>query len=89
MTKNLKISFPQKCIGCELCVLEVQRQLKKVGLEGSFIRVFKKKKDNSDFLEYILEVDPRINSLDLEKIKSSCPTEVFEIIEGVQDGLIE
>lgn len=41
MAKVLKISFPEKCIGCELCVLEAQRQLGKLGLEGSLIRVFR------------------------------------------------
>lgn len=41
MAKKLRITFPQKCIGCELCVMEIQRQLGRVGLEGSLIRVFK------------------------------------------------
>lgn len=81
MGKSLKVQFPQKCIGCELCVLEMQRQLEKVGLEGSLIRILRNKKKESEFLEYAIDLDPRINKLDIEKIKSICPTEVFEIIE--------
>lgn len=89
MAKNLKVSFPQKCIGCELCVLEAQRQLKKVGLEGSLIRIFKNRPENKKFLEYSVELDPRINDLEVERIKNICPTEVFEISEEESDGLIE
>jgi NAD-dependent dihydropyrimidine dehydrogenase PreA subunit len=40
MSKTLKAVRPEKCNGCELCVLESQRQLEKVGLEESLIRVF-------------------------------------------------
>lgn len=88
MTKFLKVAFPQKCIGCELCVLEAQRQLNKVGLEGSVIRILKNKKANSEFLEYHIDVDPRINTLDINKIREICPTGVFEIVEEEEDGLI-
>jgi len=80
MAKCLKASFPQKCIGCELCVLEAQRQLKKVGLEGALIRILRNKKDDKEFLEYSIDMDARINSLDIESIRSVCPTEVFEIL---------
>ena len=75
--KVLKIIFPKKCIGCELCVLEAQRQLGKVGIEGSFIRIFK----NEHSLEFNISIDPQISTLDLEKIKNICPTQVFEIAE--------
>ena len=89
MSKYLKVSFPQKCIGCELCVLEAQRQLGKVGLEGSLIRVFKGKKQDSDFLVYCVDIDPRINKLAIEKIKRICPTEVFDILPEEQNELTE
>jgi len=89
MAKNLKVSFPQKCIGCEICVFEAQRQLKKVGLEGSLIRIFRNKKDGKEFLEYSIDIDSRLNKLDIESIKNICPTEVFEVIEEENDGLIK
>ena len=89
MAKNLKVSFPQKCIGCEICVLEAQRQLKKVGLEGSLIRIFRNKKEGKEFLEYSIDIDYRLNKLDIEAIKNICPTEVFEVMEEENDGLIE
>lgn len=88
MTKKLKVSFPQKCIGCELCVLEAQRQLNKVGLEGALIRVFRNKEEGKEFLEYSIDVDPRLNSLDIESIKNICPTEVFEITQEEEDESI-
>ena len=89
MAKSLKISFPQKCIGCELCVLEAQKQFKKVGLEGSLIRILRKQKENSEFLVYSVDIDPRINRLDIEKIKESCPTGVFEVVEEEENGFIQ
>ena len=89
MAKNLKVSFLQKCIGCEVCVFEAQRQLKKVGLEGSLIRIFRNKKEGKEFLEYSIDIDPRLNKLDIEAIKNICPTEVFEVVEEENDGLIE
>ncbi len=89
MAKYLKIAFPQKCTGCELCVYEAQRQLGKIGLEGSLIRIFKDKKPESNFLKFSIDLDPRIHKLDINKIRSICPTFVFEIIEEEQNGLIE
>jgi len=41
MSKILKAVLPEKCLGCEMCVYEAQRQMNKLGLEGSFIRIFK------------------------------------------------
>lgn len=81
MAKILKPTQINKCIGCELCLFEAQRQLKKVGLEDSLIRVFRKKSLEKQNLEFELEIDPRINILDVEKISSICPREVFEILE--------
>lgn len=81
MAKTLKPTQMDKCIGCELCLLEAQRQLKKVGLEESLIRVFRKKSPDTQNIEFDLEIDPRINILDVEKISSICPRGVFEVLE--------
>lgn len=85
MAKILKPTQINKCIGCELCLFEAQRQLKKVGLEDSLIRVFRKKSPEKQNTEFELEIDPRINILDIEKISSICPREVFEILEEPKD----
>ncbi|MBW6441916.1 hypothetical protein K0B04_03395 [Patescibacteria group bacterium] len=82
MPKTIKPTQKDKCIGCELCVFESQRQLKKIGLEESLIRIFRKKSADKQTVEYDLEIDPRINILDIEKIVSICPKEVFEIVES-------
>lgn len=89
MAKYLKVSFPENCIGCEICIQESQRQLKKIGLEGALIRIFKEKDLKTERLVYSIQLDPQINSLDLQKIKDICPTKVYTIeeIEG-NGGLI-
>lgn len=81
MPKILKPTQKDKCTGCELCVFEVQRQLKKVGLEGSLIRVFRKKSPENEKVSFDLELDPRINILDVEKIASICPKNVMEVLD--------
>ena len=63
-------------------MFEAQRQLKKVGLEDSLIRIFKKKNDKVNGFDFFIEIDPRINQLDVNKIKDICPSKVFEIVEG-------
>ena len=87
MAKVLKISFPDKCKGCELCVMEVQRQLKKIGLDGSPIRIFRNKEERVLLGEIIfsIDMDQNINNLKIKKIAASCPTVVFKI-EKVEDG---
>lgn len=75
--KILKAEFPERCIGCELCVTEAQHQLKKLGLEGSLIRIFRSK--NKDKLSFSIDMDPRINKLKIEEIKNVCPQGVFTI----------
>jgi ferredoxin len=81
MAKNLKVTFPEKCIGCELCTLEVQRQLQRVGLEGSLIRIFKEKQNNQQILTFTVELDPLVHKLDLIRIREICPTGVFTVEE--------
>jgi hypothetical protein len=88
MAKILKAAFPNNCIGCELCVFETQRQLNKLGLEGSLIRVLKKLDHTENSLEYQLAIDPKINDLDIEKIKNICPKAVFAIEEQDEHELI-
>jgi ferredoxin len=80
MSKTLKPTQQDKCNGCELCVLEAQRQLKKVGLEESLIRIFRNKKDGDHKLELCVEIDPRISMLHMEKIADICPKDVLEVI---------
>ena len=75
--KVLRATFPKKCNGCELCVLEAQRQLGKVGIEEAFIRVFK----SESGIEFNISFDPQVNNLDIQKIKRICPTQVFEVLD--------
>lgn len=92
MKKILKIKFPEKCIGCELCVFEAQRQLGRVGLDESPIRVFRNN-DNTLFGDatYVIEMDMGVNELKIKEIQSICPTGVFEIeeVEDAQEELLE
>lgn len=85
MAKTLKPTQKDRCIGCELCVFESQRQLKKIGLEESLIRVFRKTVPEKEKTEFNIELDPRVNILNIEKIVSICPRQVFEIIEKKED----
>lgn len=80
MGKILKATFKKNCIGCELCVFEVQRQLGKVGLEGSPIRVFREKGEKEKIV-YTIDIDPSVSKLNVERIESVCPTMVFTIEE--------
>ena len=77
MAKTLKVKFQNKCIGCELCVFEAQRQLAKIGLDGSLIRILRNPQGNSFFIE----LDPKISKLAIEKICAICPTQVFDLVE--------
>lgn len=77
--KEIKATYPDRCIGCEMCVIECQHQLKKTGLEGSLIRIFRKK--TKDSMQYSVDIDPRTNNLNIENIKASCPQGVFSIEE--------
>lgn len=82
MPKILKIARPEKCNGCELCVLASQRQLEKVGLEESLIRIFTGKAEGEEYPQFCPEADPRINSIEIVKIKDICPKLVLEIEEA-------
>ncbi|HSX39772.1 MAG TPA: hypothetical protein VLI92_04270 [Candidatus Saccharimonadales bacterium] len=92
MPKVLKATFQEKCIRCELCIMEAQRQLDKIGLEGSLIRVFRdtaaETKNSNQKISFAIYLDPQVNKLDIEKIKASCPTAVFTIEEEENHGLL-
>jgi NAD-dependent dihydropyrimidine dehydrogenase PreA subunit len=87
MAKVLKATFKENCIGCELCVYEVQRQLGKVGLEGSPVRIFRERHGGK--FSYAIDIDHKVNKLDVEKIVRVCPTMVFSIedTEEISDDL--
>jgi len=87
MSKILKVVLSQKCVGCEMCVFEAQRQLGKVGLEESFIRIFHNKEN--DKTTFLVVLDPQVNTLNVEKIKNICPQGVFEVLEAENYELLE
>lgn len=70
-------------MGCEMCVLEAQRQLGKLGLEGSFIRIFREGN------KFSIVLDPQVNTLDVEKIRDACPQGVYEVLEVENYELLE
>lgn len=81
MAKVLKVTFPEKCIGCDLCVLEAQKQLKKVGLDGAPLRVFKNKEERVLLgdITFAIDLDPQVNNLKIDEIEKICPTGVFTV----------
>jgi len=85
MPKTLEATQPDQCNGCELCSLEAQRQLKKVGLEESLIRIFRKKGEDPQTVDNSIEIDPRVNMLNIEKISEICPKSVFEVVEKTEE----
>ncbi len=85
MAKTLKATCSERCIGCELCVYEIQQQIKKAGLEGSLIRVFRNKSKNGKTLEFSIEIDPRIKNLNIARIRDICPQKVFELTEQTNE----
>lgn len=84
MAKVLKLTFPEKCIGCDLCVLEAQRQMKKIGLDGAPLRVFKNKEERILLgdITFSIDIDSKVNELDIKKIEKICPTGVFTVEEA-------
>lgn len=76
MAKTLTVSMPDSCNGCELCILEVQRQQGKIGIDGSFVRIFR------EAGSFKVEIDPQIVALDNSKIQKICPKDVFTLKEG-------
>lgn len=83
MNKVLKVAHPEKCIGCEMCVYEAQRQMGAVGPEGAFIRISK------EGGKYSIILDPQVNTLDIEAIRDICPQDVYEVKEVEDYELLE
>jgi hypothetical protein len=79
MPKTLKPTYQKNCTGCELCVIEVQQQLKKVGLEGAILRIFRNEEKGG--VAFSVVIDPQIDKLNLERIKNICPKKVFNIVD--------
>jgi len=79
MNKTIKAAKQDRCIGCEMCVMECQRQLKKIGLEGAPIRILR---NICTGVEFEVSIDPRLFELNTRKIIDSCPRQVFEKEEG-------
>jgi Fe-S-cluster-containing hydrogenase component 2 len=78
MSKKLQVIYQEKCIGCEMCVLECQQQLKTAGLEGSYIRILR---NLSDGTKFVVSVDPKIEELNTKRVVKSCPRNVFAEVE--------
>ena len=69
--------------------MEAQRQLKKVGIDGSPIRIFKSFTESTDRIQFSIDLDSRITELDIEKIKNICPKLVFTIEDPKEEhGLL-
>ena len=82
MIKKLKAINQDKCIGCEMCVLECQQQLKIAGLEGSYIRILRNLGTGTKFA---VNVDPKIDELNVRRVIKACPRAVFAEVE--EDGV--
>jgi len=83
----LKATFEDRCNGCELCVMEAQRQLKRVGLSDAPIRILR---DNtsSNLYFYVELNESLLTKLNVNEIFKVCPTGVFEIIEEQDEQLL-
>jgi len=81
--KIIKATFENRCIGCELCIYEAQRQLGKIGVIDSPIRILKEKSGNKIYLH--VELDERVQNLNLTELQKVCPALVFEIVEQTED----
>lgn len=77
--KILKVSFPEKCIGCDMCVFAAQRALGRVGFEGAPIRILKSDQG------FLVHLDFLVSDLDIKDIARVCPTGVFTI-EDAPEG---
>lgn len=76
----LKVSFPEKCIGCELCVFAALRLQGKVGLATSPIRIMSSDKGFS------IHLDPAVNDLDAKQIAKICPKGCFTLEEDSEES---
>lgn len=80
--KVLRVAFPEKCIGCEMCVFAAARLKDKVGLSDSPIKILKSEKG------FDVHLDPHVNELNVEEIARICPTGVFSVEEASDEDTI-
>jgi len=85
--KILRATFENRCNGCELCVLEAQRQLGKVGLSNSSIRILRDATSSNLYFHVVID-DEVLDKINLDQIVKICPTGVFEIVEEENDNLL-
>jgi len=85
MGKILKVIFPEKCMGCELCVMEAQRQMGILGFEGALIRVLRDE-SKLGIPVLCLDIDPNISRFDLDRIAKICPNGIFAVEEEIEEG---
>jgi NAD-dependent dihydropyrimidine dehydrogenase PreA subunit len=85
--KILKAKFENRCNGCELCILEAQRQLGIVTLNDSPIRVLRDATSSNLYFHVVID-EEMLEKIDLEEIVKICPTGVFEITEEQNDNLL-
>jgi NAD-dependent dihydropyrimidine dehydrogenase PreA subunit len=85
--KILKASFENRCNGCELCIHEAQRQLGKIGLSDSPLRILRDATTSNLYFHVVLDED-LLEKINLEEIVKICPTGVFEVLEEEYDNLI-
>ena len=71
----LKVAHENRCIGCELCVMECQRQLGRAGLAGSYTRILR---DINEGDKFKVSLDPKVAELKLKKLVEVCSRGVFE-----------
>ncbi len=76
----LKVSFPEKCIGCELCVFAALRLAGKASLTSSPIRIMSSEKGFS------IHLDPAVNDLDMKQIAKICPKGCFTLEEDSEES---
>jgi len=85
--KFLKATFENRCNGCELCILEAQRQLGKAGLSDSPIRILRDTTTSNLYFHVVID-EELLEKINLDEIVKICPTGVFEIIEEENENLI-
>ena len=85
--KILKATFENRCNGCELCLLEAQRQVGKIGLSDSPIRILRDSSSSNLYFHVVID-EELLEKINLDEIVKICPTGEFEIIEEENDNFI-
>ncbi|MEK7595596.1 MAG: hypothetical protein AAB443_03360 [Patescibacteria group bacterium] len=71
--KILRVTNPDKCIGCELCAFVANRLCGRVGISGSPVKILGKDKP------FKIHLDPSVNDLEIDKIAGICPKDCFSV----------